>query len=114
MISKISKTNTVRLSNGDRILRANMESNIRVQKSLFVSDCQDNGTCYCWDCGTTNDRLTCSHIVSVARCVSEGKAEQSWNVANLELLCIGCHRKWENEKKLNKKRKEYIEYYGKL
>jgi hypothetical protein len=83
-------------SQGERYSKANIDANIRVAKSLFISDAIDEGKQYCWACGTTNERLSCSHIISVNECQNDGKCEVAWFAGNLQLECIPCHRETEN------------------
>lgn len=105
---------TFKQSNGERITKANIDANIRVAKSLFVDRCCYHEQLYCWDCGKNWWKMSVSHIVSVNKCQNDGKVEQAWNLENFEWLCIPCHQKWENEKKLNKRREMYIEFYNKI
>lgn len=82
---------TFELSTGERMSKANIDANIRHAKSLVVSQAQSDDRVYCWSCGSTRDRLTCSHIISVNKCQNDGMAEWAWKIENIELLCIRCH-----------------------
>jgi len=82
-------------SDGERLSKANIDANIRVAKSLFVSDALDEGRNYCWACGTTQERLSCSHIISVNQCQNDGKPEVAWEQDNLQLECLKCHAETE-------------------
>ena len=86
----------VHLSNGTSLSKANAEANIRVTKSLFVAKAERDKKTYCWACGTPNDRLSCSHIISVRECNSDGRAEKAWDMGNLQLECMTCHPQTES------------------
>ncbi len=83
-------------SKGNRYSKSNIDTNIRVAKSLFVQDAIDEGKQYCWACGKTWERLSCSHIISVNDCQNDGKCEGAWDKANLQLECLKCHAETEN------------------
>lgn len=88
--------NTYQLSNGERMYKNNIDANVRITKQLFVIEAKHEGKQYCWACGITGDRLSCSHIISVDRCQKISKSDLAWDKNNLQLECIPCHRKWEN------------------
>jgi len=103
---------TFQTSSGERLSKANIDANIRVAKSVFITENQDKQ--YCWACGKSNVRLSCSHIISVNKCQNEGKCEAAYDTNNLELLCIDCHLDYESTKKMNARRKKYIAFYKSL
>ncbi len=103
---------TFKTSKGERLSKANIDANIRVAKSVFCMENVDKQ--YCWTCGTTCEKLSCSHIISVNRCQNDGKSEAAWDTDNLEFLCIPCHVDYESTKKLNPQRKKFIEKYNNM
>lgn len=87
--------NTYQLTNGERMFKANIDANVRNAKFEFVAEALDEGKNYCWACGTTGDRLDCSHIISVDRCQKIGRSDLAWDKENLQLECRKCHIAWE-------------------
>ncbi len=84
---------TFKTSKGERLSKANIDANIRVAKSVFIAENTDKQ--YCWACGTTCEKLSCSHIISVNRCQNDGRTEIAWSIENLQLECIPCHLQTE-------------------
>lgn len=104
---------TFSTSTGERLSKANIDANIRVAKSVFVSENLDRQ--YCWACGSTQARLTCSHIISVNQCQNDGRAEIAWCRENLAMECISCHLQTEtrnfNHHANARTKKDFIEFY---
>ena len=104
---------TFKTSEGDRITKTFIDFCTKTAKQRFRANNTDE--CYCWECGTTSSILDISHIVSVNDCQNNGRAEQAFNPLNFEYLCRPCHRLWEDYKKLNPKRAQYIiDYFPEL
>lgn len=105
---------TFETSYGERLLKVNIDGNIRVAKSEFVSENLDSQ--YCWACGRTDVRLDISHIVSVNRCQNDGMADVAWDKKNFQFECRNkCHletetRRWGGHKNY-KYKTEYLKKY---
>ena len=105
-------------SEGERVTKTFIDGQIRKTKKQFVDDAKDEGKEYCWACGTTNDRLTCSHIISVNDCQNDGRTEIAYLYDNLQLECIsnGCHMETETGNISHhanaRYKKEFIERYN--
>jgi hypothetical protein len=104
---------TFEASNGERYSKPNIDANIRVAKSEFISDNLDRQ--YCWSCGTTNAKLSISHIVSVNQCQNDAMCNVSWEKENFQFECNMCHlqtetRAWGHHSNFLYKR-EYLKKY---
>jgi hypothetical protein len=82
-------------SAGERLTKTYIDGQIRKAKALFTDEAIEEGRNYCWSCGTTMDRLSCSHIISVNKCQNDGRAEVAYLTDNLQLECISCHMETE-------------------
>jgi site-specific DNA-methyltransferase (adenine-specific) len=76
---------------GERVTKTFIDHKVRETKAVFVSDAIDEGRNYCWSCGRTDTRLSCSHIISVNDCQNDGRADKAWDYDNLQLECLECH-----------------------
>jgi hypothetical protein len=80
---------------GERVTKTFIDHKVRETKAVFVSDAIDEGRNYCWSCGRTDTRLSCSHIISVNDCQNDGRADKAWDYDNLQLECLECHAETE-------------------
>lgn len=87
---------TFEASNGTRYSKANVDVNIRVAKSEFIAANLDKQ--YCWACGTTQSKLSISHIISVNQCQNDGMCNVTWEKDNFQLECISCHNETESRR----------------
>lgn len=88
------KGNRYRLSNGETLTKAQIDARVHDAKLLKLHQfMEEHGGFYCEECGTSSDRLDCSHTVSVDKCQKMGKTEMAWNVSNIILRCRSCHKK---------------------
>ena len=107
-ISASSKINTYQCSSGDRVVKAKIDRNIRHAKAQKLREFKnDNGYCFCEQCGSNQGRIDCSHIISVDECQKTGRTELAWQVANIKLHCEKCHA--EIERKTNESRERIYE-----
>jgi hypothetical protein len=98
-LNKVSKTNTIQLSTGERIPRLEFESRIKEAKHILTNFADQNGLNFCWACGKNNVRLSWSHTISVDRCISDGKGEYAYDIDNMQNECIEkCHPETEAKK----------------
>jgi len=98
-MNRISKTNKVHLSTGEKIYRTEFNKRIHDAKELKLSQQKDeHGFNFCEkqteDCDFDEDCriIDCSHNVSVKVCVELGQAELAYNVKNITILGRKCHR----------------------
>jgi 5-methylcytosine-specific restriction endonuclease McrA len=49
---------------------------------------------FCRECGTPMF-LTPSHTIAQKDCKNYGHPELIWDPANIEILCVSCHERWE-------------------
>lgn len=103
-------------STGERLQKSTIDFRIKKAKKQFTDQAKEDGKSYCWSCGTTRDQLSCSHIISVNQCQNDGRAEMAYDVRNLQLECIPCHKETES-RNINHHanflyKSEFIEYYN--
>jgi 5-methylcytosine-specific restriction endonuclease McrA len=107
---------TFKTSEGERLSKTTIDSLIRKAKKALTDEAVEEGKAYCWSCGTTKDRLSCSHIISVNKCQDDGKTEFAYDTDNLQLECIPCHLQTESgtiDHHANARyKKEFIERYN--
>ena len=106
-------------STGERLSKTTIDNRIRQAKATFKALKESEGINYCEGCGTNQDRIDCSHIVSVNDCQNDGMAEFAFDIRNLSFDCRSkCHPETERgtiEKHLNRDYKlEFIEFYNDL
>ena len=99
-INKVSLTNKVRLSDGSKILRSELNQRIHQAKETIQNYSEASGCLdFCWACGSSSKRLSWSHIISVDKCVKDGKAEFAYDTENLQNECVEkCHPETEIRK----------------
>jgi 5-methylcytosine-specific restriction endonuclease McrA len=62
--------------------------------NIITIQLNDNGFNFCEGDSSEHDRtLTCSHIISVKKCQESGRSELAYDPANINILCMKCHRK---------------------
>ena len=86
---------TFQTSEGERLSKTTIDGLIRKAKKAFCDMKDDEGIMYCEACGTTSERLTCSHIISVNDCQNDGRCEVAFDVDNLQRECLTCHAQTE-------------------
>jgi hypothetical protein len=86
---------TFKTSEGERLSKTTIDSLIRKAKKALTDEAVEEGKAYCWSCGTTKDRLSCSHIISVNKCQNDGMAEVAYLTDNMQLECLLCHAETE-------------------
>ena len=86
---------TFKTSTGERLTKTVIDGQIRKAKKELTDQAIEDGMQYCWSCGRTNERLSCSHIISVNDCQNDGRSEQAYNVDNIQLECLICHAETE-------------------
>jgi hypothetical protein len=99
-MSRISKTNKVRLSSGEKISRTEFYRRISKAKAEKVQQqYAEHGRNFCEkqteDCDWADEEcriLDCSHNTSVKACVELGQAELAYDVRNITILGRKCHR----------------------
>jgi hypothetical protein len=102
--------NTYSTSDGERLAKSTIDARIRKAKQQFLEDFRDeHGYHFCEHCKRSDKTLSCSHIVSVDQCQKAGMSEISYDVNDLELLCLSCHAKAE----LLSESQKWDIYYGK-
>jgi len=95
-INKVSKTNTIQLSTGERISRLEFNTRIDNAKQILTDFADQNELNFCWACGKNNVRLSWSHTISVKRCLEDGKGEYAYDIDNMQNECIDkCHPETE-------------------
>lgn len=82
-------------SAGDQVKKTTIDTRIRACKKEFTDQAIEEGKQYCWACGSTRRRLSCSHIISVNKCQNDGRAEVAYLSDNLQLECLECHAETE-------------------
>jgi len=82
-------------SEGDQVKKTTIDARIRTCKKEFTDQAIEEGKQYCWACGSTRRRLSCSHIISVNKCQNDGRAEVAYLADNLQLECLECHAETE-------------------
>lgn len=82
-------------SEGERLSKTTIDNLVRKAKKALTDEAEEEGKSYCWSCGTTKDRLSCSHIISVNKCQNDGRAEVAFMVDNMQLECLPCHSETE-------------------
>lgn len=83
-------------SEGERLTKTFIDGQIRKAKTAFARQRERDGIMYCESCGTTNERLDCSHIISVNDCQNDGRCEVAYDVDNMQRECRGCHMETES------------------
>lgn len=103
-------------SEGERLTKTFIDGQIRKAKKAFTDKAIEDGKQYCWSCGNTNDRLSCSHIISVNDCQNDSRSEIAFDVDNLQLECLKCHEETErgtiSHHANYRYKKEFIEQYN--
>ncbi len=95
-LNKVSKTNTIQLSNGERISRLEFNTKIHEAKEKLTEFAELNELNFCWGCLRSNVRLSWSHTISVAKCIEDGKGEFAYDIDNMQNECIEkCHPETE-------------------
>jgi len=107
---------TFQTSTGERLTKAEINANIEETKLVLNSENEDKQ--YCWSCGTSQDRLTWSHIISVNKCQNDGRTEIAWHKGNMQRECLSlCHLQTEvrniSHHANYRYKKTYIENYYK-
>jgi len=103
-------------SEGERLSKTTIDNRIRATKREFLDEAAEEGKgCYCWSCGSSQERLSCSHIISVNNCQNDGRCEVAYLKDNLQLECLSCHAETERgliDHHANYRyKKEFIERY---
>jgi len=84
--------NTYETSDGKRLTKTIIDRKIREAKAQKLQDMMDDfGYHFCEMCGTHNDRLDCSHTISVKEAQETGQSELAWDVNNIKIRCRRCH-----------------------
>ncbi len=83
--------NHYKTSNG-RVSKNIIDARVKEAKQALVDSVEH----YCHATGRTDERLDCSHIISVKRCQEIGKSELAWDVNNLQLEGRTAHHHWES------------------
>lgn len=102
-------------SSGERLSKTTIDSRIRAAKKEFTDEAIEEGKAFCWSCGHTKERLSCSHIISVNNCQNDSRCEVAYLKDNLQLECLSCHS--ETERGLidhhanSRYKKEFIKKY---
>lgn len=94
MVENFSTKNTYSTSTGERLTRSQIESRIRTAKAQKIDHFTfEHGYVFCEECGinASNARIDCSHTISVKECLETGRAELSYDIDNVRLLCRECH-----------------------
>lgn len=86
-------SNTYYTSDGIGISKPAIDQRIRRAKEEFIEHLRCEGKLYCDECGTTGDRLSVSHTISVNDAQKTRRTELAWDIDNFRLLCIPCHQK---------------------
>ncbi len=95
---------TYRTSTGERVTQSQIDGNIRKAKSEFILEVEP----FCSNCGTTGNRLTISHTLSVDKCKKLGLSDLTWDKNNFNLECMDCHMIWEHS---NEEEKSQMKTY---
>ena len=87
--------NTYKLSNGNRITKAKIDSRIRKAKADVLDiQMRDYGFNFCIICQRSSGvRLDCSHVVSTDEAQKIGCSEMAYSIDNIEVVCRNCHSK---------------------
>lgn len=107
-----SNKNTWGTSWGDRIDSTTLEKRIRVAKQKFIAELQDLGMvarCMAKGHNVQDERLDCSHIISVDRCKKMGKAELAYDTSNLQLESRSEHLIWESGSSIERQQQNNYE-----
>lgn len=75
-----------------RVSKSIIDAKVKEAKQALVDSVEH----YCHASGRTDERLDCSHIISVKRCQEMGKSELAWDVNNLQLEGRTAHNQWES------------------
>lgn len=109
---------TFRTSEGERLTKTTIDNLIRKAKTAFCLQREYDEIMYCEACGTTSDRLDCSHIVSVDDCQKDGMTEFAFSVDNMQRECRKCHMETERgtiDHHANYRAKiDFIEHYSQI
>ena len=89
--------NKYTLSNGLKIDKSAIDRNIRKAKEQKLNEHYDEYSRYvCTKC-FRNDciPITVSHIISTNDCQRNCKTELAWDLSNLQILGMPCHKKYD-------------------
>lgn len=90
------RMNTFSTSTGERFTKKQINTFVDEAKAELREEAYEENRWYCWSCGHTGRRLSCSHIISVNKCQNDGRAEIAWLKDNMQLECMeNCHQETE-------------------
>lgn len=86
---------TYSTSSGERLTTEQIDRKIRVAKQVKLENqLLDHGYNFCETCKRNDCKpITCAHIVSVKEAKETGRAELCYDINNIILEGINCHRK---------------------
>jgi len=89
--------NKYTLSNGLKLEKAAIDRKIRQAKEAKLNEHFDKFGFYCCEKCKKNTCLpiTVSHIISVNDCQRNRKTELAWDLNNMKVLGLPCHRKYD-------------------
>jgi 5-methylcytosine-specific restriction endonuclease McrA len=91
-------------STGERVSKSRIDALVRNAKEKALElQREEHDYNFCVECGRSDDRLDCSHRISVDLAQKTRRTELAWDVNNIDILCRTCHQKrdklnlWHNE-----------------
>lgn len=87
--------NKYRLSSGEFISKSSLDNKVRKAKEEKLNQHFDeHGYYFCTTCEkNTCIPITCAHIISVDECQKTGSAELAWDLDNIVIEGMKCHKK---------------------
>ena len=94
--------NHYKLSNGQKMSKSMIDSNIRKAKQHALEiQFNEYGYNFCVDClKSSGVYLDCSHEISVNECQKRGMAELAFDPSNIKIRCRECHNNHDKKSKL--------------
>lgn len=86
---------TYSTSTGERLTTSQIETRMTYAKGVLLDNQKDeHGYNFCQTCERNDCKpITCAHIISVKEAKQTGRAELCWDIRNMVIEGMECHKK---------------------